>query len=271
MLNKNSFTKIDKTIILGFIIYLIVMLIIFLPGYLKKEHENLYILTTRMRIKYEKGTWLSITDPNDYLSKKFNIYEDGKYLGNYQVVLNNSFILYDDDKQVDYSGGILGYRGTLKLDLMNYNFKETKSSEDDFIVKQALKKMDITEDAYYSIDQKVFSDVDNNGNNETIYNISNIKQPDSESIDCVPIPVKNSSNVNFSILFMYKDNNVYIINSIVDDKQEFETFEIQNILDIKADGKKELLYTRGYPLNPSSECSFLYNLAKAKQIKNFCE
>lgn len=268
---KNKLSKTDKTIIFLFFVYFVVTLIIFLPGYIKRKYEKLYLVGNEIQIKYENGKWSNIIDSSDYSLKKFDVINDKQYLGNYKVLFNNRLLLYENGKKVDYDGDIIAYRGTLKFKLSSYNYNEAKSNEDDFIIKKALNKVKISEDAFYSIDQKVFSDVDNDGNNETIYNISNIKQPDSDAIDCVPIAVSNSSNVNYSIIFIYKNNDVKIINSIVDVEQVFENFQIYKIVDIRADGKKELLYTKGYPLNPSSECLFLYNLSKEKQINNFCE
>ena len=55
--------KIDKNIkitLLILLVYLVVMLIIFLPGYLKSKYEKLYIVTNRYKIKYEDGSWKNI-------------------------------------------------------------------------------------------------------------------------------------------------------------------------------------------------------------------
>ena len=85
-------TKSNK-IILGILAgYLVIMLIIFLPGYLKNKHDKIYILSdTFVKIKYENGKWSNITDNDDYKLKELANY-DFEGGGIYTTLCNDLYI-----------------------------------------------------------------------------------------------------------------------------------------------------------------------------------
>lgn len=256
--------KIDKNLKILFgilIVYLIIMLIIFLPGYLKNRKEKLYLLTNFVKIKYENGKWSNIDDIENYNLKEFDIYEDSQYRGKYKVIYSNKFNLFDEEgKMLNYTGSIFASSGTLSLDV--YDVEEGEPTDSDIsIVNNALSQLNISSQNTYSFFQKSTLDVDNDSIDETIYNVSNYY-------------VEGDVDTRFSIIFMYKNNKLVIIDKYITDDEGIEDgpiFSIMKILDIKSDKKLELFYTKNYAYRPFDECGVLYNLTgKVKLIHNFC-
>lgn len=271
MIKKINLDKGVKTVLIILVIYVGIVLLIFLPNYLKKQKENLYIMTNRYRIKYEKGAWQNIIDGDEYKTKTFDIYEDNNYFGKYKILFSNSsFSLRDDeDRIVDYSGYIFATSGSIKNKLYNYELDKEYTFTDQEVIKEALKSVEIDEQAYYNIHQKVRLNLDNK--KATIYYVDNIKEADEDSLDGITGPVANSSGKNYALLVLYKNNKVYIIDKIITEKNDFRVFEILNIMDIREDGKLELIYVLGNRYSNDSDCVKLYNLENNKEIHNFCE
>ena len=265
--------KLDKgvkiTLIL-LVIYTCIILIILLPNYLKKQKENVFIMTNRYKIKYEKRKWNLITNSDDYKLRKFTIYQNNEYYGKYKVLFSNHFTLIDDNDQlVNYDGYIFATSGSIKTKLYNYIISNDYTINDNEIVKEALDKVKIGSNAYYNIHQKIIL----NYNNDDIYfyYIDNIKESNDDSIDGITGPVPNTSGNNFALLIMYKNNKVYIIDKNITPDNEFKVFEVLNVVDIWEDNNLELIYVLGDRYNTNSDCPKLYNIEKEKEIKNFCE
>ena len=65
-----------KLTLILLLVYTFVVLVVFLPMYLKKQRETVYIMTNRYKIKYEKRKWRKITNSDDYKLREFNIYQN---------------------------------------------------------------------------------------------------------------------------------------------------------------------------------------------------
>ena len=272
MKKKLKLSNGEKIFLIVLVIYVLIMLLVFLPNYLKKQNETMFIMTTRYKIKYEKGKWKKITNSDDYKLRKLNIYLDGDYFGEYRILYSNRFtLLNDNDEIVPYDGIIFAYSGSNKIKLHEISYNEEINYKDDEIVKDALSKIGITQMAYYNIRQKSSIDIDNDNKNEYIYIIDNYEKASNNSIDGITGPVANDSGKNFSVIFMYKNNKVYIIDKIITEDYAFKVFEVLNVIDIKEDNKLELIYNVGERYNTFSDCVKLYNLANNKEIHNFCQ
>ena len=252
-----------KIIIGVFLIYAIILLAIFLPGYLNKKNNSLYIIdNSGIKIKLENGKWSNITDVDDYNLKRFNIYEDNNFLGEYKVLYSNRFHLYDDfGKEKEYNGQLFAYRGKSKLEVISLNDFTSLSENDKTIINMALASNNLTSNYQFNLMQKITYDIDDDGSEEIIYNLNNYY-------------IENNTNSAFSIIFMFDDNDIKTISletSSIDDVYNHPMYEIKKLLDIKQDGKYELMYSQMYFSNPDSECAILYNLNKNKLINNFCE
>lgn len=252
-----------KIIIGAFLVYAIVMLAIFLPGYLDARKNSLYIIdNSGIKIKLENGKWSNITELEDYNLKKFNIYEGDNLLGEYKVIYSNRFHLYDDfGKEKTFNGPIFAYRGKAKLEVISTSEINTLDDVDKNIISQALIDNNLNSNYEFNLKQKVSYDIDNDGVNETIYALNNYY-------------IENNDKDTFSIIFIYDNNEIKTIaKEVAKDNNVYShpMYEIKKLLDVKKDGKYELMYSQMYFSNPDGECAILYNLNNNKVIKNFCE
>lgn len=272
MKNKIKFSKGEIIFFIVLIAYVAIIGLIVLPGYLRKQNESIYLMTPRYKIKYVKGKWKKITNSDDYKLREFNIYVDNSYFGKYKILYSTRFTLIDnDDNIVDYNGYIFAAGGNLETKLYSFNNETYLNNDDDAIVKDVLKEIGINENAFFNIHQKISFDVNNDGSSEYIYYVDNMAKPSENSLDGITSPVSNDSGLNYAVLFMYKNNKIYIIDKEVTEKEEYQIFEPLNIVDIRDDGKLELIYIKGDRYNTFSDCAGIYNLTNNKNIHNFCE
>ena len=252
-----------KIIIGIFLVYAIIMLIIFLPGYLINKHNTLYILdNSGIKIKLENGKWSNIKKLEDYNLKKFNVYDDGNLLGEYKVIYSNRFHLYDDfGKEQNYNGQLFAYRGKAKLEVIPISDINELSETDKSIINIALTENNLSSNYQFNLKQKVLYDIDNDGSDEVIYSLNNYY-------------VENNDKDICSIIFLDVNNTIKVINKeVVSDGNVYmhPMYQLKKLLDIKKDGKYELMYSEMYFSNPADECAILYNLNNNKVIKNLCE
>jgi hypothetical protein len=272
MKNKIRFSKGEKVFFALLLIYTAILVFVILPFYLKKQRENIYIMTPRYKIKYVKGKWKNITDSDDYKLKKFDIYVDNELLGNYKILYSTRFTLIDDnDNIVDYDGSVVAVSENIGFKLYNFTKDDYLNGDDDAVVRQALDKIGIDQTSYYNIRQKIALDIDNNGVNEYIYYVDNTPDAKEDSIDGVVSPIVDANGNNFSLLLMSKNNKIYIIDYIITDDEDYDIFEPLNLVDIRKNGKLELIYSEGKRFNTFSDCVKLYDLKSNKIIHNFCE
>lgn len=255
--------KAYKIVIIGVVVYVVVMLIIFLPGFLRDRFEKLYILSGDfIKIKYENGTWSNITNSNDYKMKEFKVYESGNYKGEYKLLFTNKFYLYDSNgKNISYDGQLFAYNGTMKLSKVDVSSTEMSENDKD-IVQKAIYQVGVSSYSDLNLFQKVTLDIDKDGTNEAIYCINNYYAEE--------VPDKA-----FSIVFIVDNNEIRIIKDKVissEDVYEESSYEINKILDVKEDKKYEIMIEQAYYSRPQDSCILLYNLSdKGSLIKNLCE
>ena len=255
--------KAYKIVIIGVIIYVVAMLIIFLPRYISNKRDKLYILSGDfIKIKYENGNWSNITDSDDYKLKEFEVFESGVYKGKYKILFTNKYYLYDESgKSTSYEGQLFSYTGTLKLGVVNVADSEITES-DKYTITKALSKLGINSFDQLNLYQKVSLDVDKDGVTENVYAASNYYT--DESVDTV-----------FSIVFIEKNGNVDILKEKVissDKIYDEPSYEITKIIDVKEDKKYEIIIEQSYFSRPEESCVILNKLyGKRKEIKNLCE
>lgn len=266
----NKRLKLDKTsrrIIYFLIIYAIVVVAVFSFMYFNKK-GSLYIITSDYKIKYIDGDWLNITSVDDYNMQECSVYDNDSYLGKYKLLLSNKFYLYDENgKPITASGNVIAYRGSIKMSVLNTDLYMEALDTDNSYIKQALDKANIENVSDYEVKQKTVLDVDNDGIDEKIYVVSNVLVSDPNTLDGYR---DTKDNTIFSILFMVKDDKIYIIDS-KKDQEDYKYFEMSHVIDIKEDGKIELIYLDKYLQTDYNQCVKIYDLNKEKTIKDFCK
>lgn len=255
--------KAYKTVIILVILYVIIMLVIFLPNYIRGLHDKLYILSGDfIKIKYEHNGWHNITNNDDYKLKEFNVYTADGTLGKYRILLTNKYYLYNESgKNVTYEGELFASTGTLKLGVTPKSTLELEDSDKE-IIKNALEKIKITEYDNFNISQKYVLDVDNDGIDEKIYCLSNYF-------------MESNFDKLFSVVFIEKNGEINILIKKVIDKDKIydePSYEINRIVDIKEDKKYEIIIEQNYFSRPQESCAIIYNLYEnKKEIANLCK
>lgn len=256
--------KLDKSlskIMIVLIAYLVIMLIIFLPSYLRLRKEKLYIVTNNYKIKYEYGKWKKMDDNSN--KEEYSFYEKGKFIGKYNAILLNKIFLYNDlNKEIDYDGYILGYRGSLKFSFYEIENNAEINENDKHYIDLVLEELKLNRNSSLSFFQKKEIDINNDGIQEILYSINNYS-------------MEENSKEKFSIIFMVVNDKISIIaKEITNDENLYASklFSIESIFDIKNDKKLELLYSINNPMGSiDNQCMVLYNLSSKKVIHNFCE
>lgn len=254
--------KICKLIILGLIIYCLIFVIIFLPGYLRKLHDKMYIIYGNdLHIKLENGEWSDIENINDYKFNKFNVYSGNSFLGKFKILNSNTLILYDDYyNKVNYSDTIFAYNSNFDVSVVDL-IETEKNEKDDLVIDSVLDKVKISNYNDLNLFQKVSWDFDNDGVIENLYCISNFyTYEDFPKL--------------FSIVFIEKNNKIDIIKSNIIDNIDLnveESYTIAKVIDLRSDGKYELLLSNDYFSRPYDSCAIIYSLSgKYKEITNLC-
>lgn len=254
--------KAYRTVIILVALYVIVMLAVFLPNYLRGLHDKLYILSGDViKIKYEQNGWHNITNSDDYKLQEFNVYNDKGSLGKYKLLLTNRFYLYDNyGKNVAYDGMLFASRGTVKLGVIPKSDLDLDDIDKD-IIKRALEKIKITTYDNFNISQKYVLDVDNDNIEERIYCISNYY-------------TESNYNKLFSVVFIEKNGQIdFLIKKVIDSSKIYDepSYEINRIVDVKEDKKYEVIIEQSYFSRPQKACAIIYNLYDSKkEIANLC-
>ena len=181
-------------------IYVIIMLLVYGKDMLikSKDEMTLIIGDTSVWIYKDKG-WTNITNPSTIESiswTNYDVYLDNKNIGNY-------YLWNDDDKWYvfDANKKAITREGTLLAVKANYDIKVKNFSTADirnyYHVEKVLEENDLSTSSKYTVATETTIDIDNDGNNETFYFVSN-----AFSLDYNPSEI-------FSLVFMVKNSKIY--------------------------------------------------------------
>lgn len=129
-------------IVLIIIIALGLFSFLFVKQQEKKEHY-LYLFTGDTKIVrwyYNNDTWY-IANTNEKLSDKFDVYNNGKYVGNYSLMYNNKWYYFDDNNKNKQ------FEGSKFMINTNYDFNSYEYSvsyqKDDELVQKVVNKLNL--------------------------------------------------------------------------------------------------------------------------------
>lgn len=248
-----------KTYIFLLIIILtfgIAMFVFFaIPEIKDKKKKATFIVGNDTIWQYKDKTLSNI---NSSLSKnlnweQFKLYSDNKYLGNYYLVKDDQWYVFDKNKNaINLNGQIFAYKSNYKINLLDFT---TKKISTDKYVNQVLSENNISSSSKFTSLTKTDVDIDNDGELESLYVVSNV------FIDDV-IP-----QYTFSFVFMVKENKIY---KIYNDVRKFTAYgsclpKITSILDIDGDGTYELILSCGkYSIQGNIDMLYHYDSSEFK-------
>ena len=221
-------------IVLIAILILFAVLMYFMVGKekIEKRKQAVTILTGEKTVfEYSNNKWSSNNNIKKYDWKKFSIFLDNEYKGEYYVWNDDRWLIFDDNKEaVNYTENFLGISANINVNLIPFN---TLENSDLNYASQVLRGHDISPNADLTVNTVTNVDIDGDGIEESIYIISNA------------FPIDFEPAMTFSYIFMVKEDQIYMIYQFEDDNNLDNGLKpyISSILDVDNDGIYELLIT----------------------------
>ena len=232
------------------IIYFIVMLVVFIiPAILKSGIETYILIDNYEKWQYNGDVWKNITDKSKYNWQKFDIYEDNKYVGNYNALFNETWHFYDDDNKpvkID-STNMIAIRSNRDYAVADFTEREITSEEMKY-VNEILKEKDITTNDFTS-SSVIDYDLDHDLEDEKIFTISNVF-------------TENISDKLFNFVFVVNDEKIMILAETVADFSDMYDnckMYVSKIVDTNGDDKYEIITGCGY-YSDTENCFEMYEL-----------
>lgn len=220
-----------KSIIIVLLIIGIYLLIAIFGLDLLDSITNKYIYIDNVGFKYSNGKWSNIKIDNDIL-KKYELYlpNSFEYVGKYDIRYNNKWY-YNFKKTFEtYDDFMFALKGkNIKVYKYDINYEIT-----DYKIKDILSQNNLNYNAL-NMEKEIHIDLDNNGQIDVIYALSNVYSEEIEDILFSAIVLK--LNGEYNIVKVIKNNDEVLLNV-------FAIFDINN------DKKLELIISEeGYSLN----------------------
>ena len=202
--------------------------------FINNYNKNIAIFgnTTIVYYKNNKINKIKYVDKlkNKYNYEQFNFLIDDNFT-KAKLVLNNNdenewYQIYDQDFTKLYTRRLIAYKGNIEME-GSLKTSDEETELDTLNVSKIEKENDISlEKSEY---KKVVSDIDNDGNLETLYYINYVD-------------VK--MNMYYCCIYLYKDNSLLSIstkNYSLEQLTYSEKYDLAGVIDIDLDGKKEIL------------------------------
>ena len=254
--------KTNKIIIIIIVVVVIYCLILFffLGGSkrISKEKNDVVLIVDQSTMwTYSKKHWTNVT-LDESVEKlnwlKYNVYVDDKKIGNYYMWYDNSeWYLFDKDRNsINYDGELFAYNSNYDIKINKFDVKDINdfSYVEEVLKRNKLNNIDTSE---YVVSSQVDIDIDNDGNEEEFYIISN---------SSIALGDKN----NFSIIFMVKDDKIYNVYSEINKSSSTCLPYISKFIDIDEDNKLELIVGCD-SLNVNGNKKFLYKFTDENKYK----
>lgn len=199
---------------------------------------------------------------NQYNNKPYKTFVNGKNIGINEIYYNNVSKKYyafnQNDENIYKNGTLFGYTGKANITGIPHQIDPLTDNDIDKLKKEL--KISFEND-YAMYTGKITLDFDNDGKNETLYQLSS-------GVDAP------SASLYFDYL-IYEDDEKYtkLIDTKYPDKEytEIGITTISTVLDIFDDKKIEFITYTEYPIKGGS-CSIIYRLKGKKVVPvNKCE
>lgn len=199
----------------------------------KKRKTNVSLLVGDSTVwNYTSGDWMNVTSQKSLSSlnwKKFNIYVDNQYFGNYLIWLDNQVYLFDKNhKAIPYQGMLFGYKSNFEMDVLSFNSSTISNFS---YAKKVLSNHQLDVNSPYTLSTVSSLDFDQDGQNEDFYFISNVFANDF-------FPEKY-----FSFAFMVKNDKIYMLYEDVDKNDGVNGCKpnLYSVADVDNDSNYELI------------------------------
>ena len=239
-------------IIILLIIYLAAMVIFIVYPSSVTSSRRVYIMVDNVaKWKFEGKSWedISSDESNLYNWQKFDLYRRNQYFGNYYLLYNDRWLVYDDDRNpVQKSGSnLLAVRSNQDFKVATYTTTDIPTEQMQY-VEQVLTDHNIDPDTELVTKEMITYDIDNDGQEESIITISNLFE------------TTYAPSRIFSFIFTVKDGKIALVSSMVDTldhKNEHCSAYVHSLVDTDNNGKYEIITGCGY-YNSNRNCVEMY-------------
>jgi len=231
-----------KVIIIILVVYFLVFFCILGLDNLKKNKHNFILLVGESTVwEYASQKWLNVT-ASSTLEKinwqEYQVYIDNQYVNKYQLWFDDKWYAFNIDPKtkerqaVQLEGDLIAYKANYDLNIKS--FKNEKVTNNTYI-QQVLNQNGLSTGSKLTVNNVVQIDIDNDGNLEEFYVISNA------------FPTDNYPDTIFSIVFMVKNEQIYPMYSNITKGKNTNGCKpfIRTFLDIDEDNIHEVIVSCG--------------------------
>lgn len=171
--------------------------------------------------EYSNKNWIKVNNGhiNDYNWKEFDVFLDSEYKGKKLVWHDDQWYIFDKNKSaINYTEKFIGIKANYDININKFVVENDVSKD---YAYEILSDYDLPLTSELTVNDKIVVDLDNDGEEEEIYLISNTFTMDSDpdTIFSKVFMVKN--NQKYSIFEQHESGDVYsgclpYVNSIID-------------------------------------------------------
>ena len=228
---------------LRYIILILILVIYFLILYLfvGKDYVKEGKLATRIVIgehtvwELENRKWLNISQNETKIKelnwKEFNVFINSKKLGKYYLWKNDSWYIFDKEKNAyQYQGNLFAYQANYEINLFDFNEEQIDS---DGYIQEVLINNGLSLDLNLTVGTLVKYDFDSDLEEERLYLISN----------AFPEPEDHQPDKIFTFIFIVDNEQIEILYNSIEKNKGLNGCQpfLDYILDIDDDGRGELI------------------------------
>lgn len=205
-MNKKTF------VILDVLLLLVLMFVLLRPS------RSKYFIAGQTKLVYKNNEWQYVEDNKNILNRSYKIYDKSTLIGTYQIDEYNYMLGYKKD-DIFYSMKNDNYAvsGFVEFEVANTKIEELNSDDLNELSKVLIKK-GISNYESLSTNEKIVYDIDNDGKEETIYNVSNY------------LNGHENEKKFFLIYIIDKDDMEYLVSEIYDSYSSYKKYEIESLL-----------------------------------------
>ena len=219
-------------------VYVILMLLVLGKDMLIKNKDTMTLIVgdTSVWIYKDEG-WTNITNPSTIESlswTNYDVYLDNKKTGNYYLWNDrDKWYLFDEKKNaITRDGNLLAIKANYNIKVKDFNVKDIRNY---YHVEKVLEQNDLSTSSKYTVATETSLDIDNDGNNETFYFVSN-----AFSLDYNPSKI-------FSLVFMVKNSKIYPMYTDIAPNRSNNGCKpyLSAVIDMDKDNKYEMIVSCG--------------------------
>lgn len=224
-----------------------------IPTEVENNNYDILIVNNYSIWKFNNNEWKSINKLNNY-NNKLNTYIDGNYFGKYYLKFINSWNIIDENNNViNYNGKIFAHSNNLKIDIINSNVDVT--TEIELLEIQEIVGTYINANSL-SVNERIVTDLDNDGLNDKIINVSNLDASDVQ---------EKYFNLCYTEL---NGNRIILFYNIVEEKNLLiePVYNIQYVININDNTYNNIILQRSYFSNNGETANEMYEYRDSKYL-----